>query len=67
MHDSLAVRRLQRRSNLHCQLEQRLRIEWAARDPLLQRLPLKQLHSDEVLTASLINFVKRTDAGMVQS
>jgi hypothetical protein len=66
MDDALGVRRLERIGDLNRRLHERTHVEPPG-DQLGQRLPLEQLHHDEVLAIVLVDRVDGADARMVKS
>ena len=67
MNDALGVRRIQCIGNLDRQVQQQIHLYGLAMDALLERLPLKQFHGDEVPAIGLADFVDRANVRMVQS
>jgi hypothetical protein len=66
MDDALRVCRIESVGNLDAQIEHRLDLQRLASDPVPERLPLKQFHSDEASPIGLVNLVDRADVRVVQ-
>ncbi len=66
MQDADAVRGLERAGDLHCDLEQVQSIQRAVLDPVLQRLPVQQLHHEVGPAAMGSDVVDLANIGMVQ-
>jgi hypothetical protein len=66
VHDPLRVRRLEGVRDLDPDVEERPDLERPLPDPLGERLPLEELHRDEVLPLVLLDRVDRADAGVVE-
>ena len=66
MHDAVAVGGIQGIGDLNGQIEQFIQRQWMAREVLIERLALHQLHSDEVLAFGLADLVNGADVGMVE-
>src|SRR5712692_7033515 len=64
--NSLGMRGIQRIGNLDSQVEHLIDLEWPPGDEVLERLPLEQLHDDEVVSLVLADLVDGADVGMVQ-
>ena len=64
--DALRVGRLEGVRDLDPEVEERAELERPLPDPLRERLPLEQLHGDEVLPLVLLDRVDRADAGVVE-
>ena len=64
--DPLRVGRLEGVRDLGPQVEERAELERPLADPLRERLPLQQLHGDEVLALVLVDRVHGADAGVVE-
>ena len=65
-HNSLRVGGIQRIHNFCSQLQNLLDSERLSAYPVLQRLPFKQLHGDEMLTVCFIDLVDREDVRMIE-
>ena len=66
MDDPLRVGRLERVRDLGPEVQERAELEGPSPDPLRERLPLEQLHGDEVLAFVLVDRVHGADAGVVE-
>ena len=66
MHDSPGVRCVQCIDDLDAELQHLLGLHRLARDTLLQRLALQQLHDNELLAFVLANVVDGANIGMIQ-
>ena len=64
--DALGVRGVERVRHLHTEVQDFSQFQRLAADAVPQRLPLQQLHGDEVLAVGFIDFVDRADIGMVE-
>jgi len=60
------VRRIQRVRDLDPQIQDLLQLHRLAVDPLLERLPLHQLHHDEGVALVLGDLVDHADAGVIE-
>jgi hypothetical protein len=66
MDDTLRMCRIQCVGNLDSQIEHHFDLQRLAGDPVPERLPLQQFHSDEGSPISLVNLVDRADVRVVQ-
>jgi hypothetical protein len=66
MDDALRVRRIQGIRNLSRQVQQGRFANRPYLNPLLERLPLQQLHGDEGLAFVLIDVVYGADVGVIE-
>src|SRR5712691_1680095 len=64
--DALAVRRVESLRNLDAHAKQFVGPERAALNAMLERLTFEELHYDEKLPIRFVDFVNRTDVGMVE-
>ena len=66
MDNSLRVRGVERVGNLSRDAQDPVECEWLAGHQLLQRLPLQQLHDDELPVVVLADVVNGADVRMIQ-
>ena len=67
MNDARAVGGIERIGDGDAHVDERGRFEWTAREPLLQRLALEQLHHDEAPAGRVFaDVVNRADVRMVE-
>ena len=66
VNDPFDVRSIQAICNLDRQIQDLVRVQRLAQDALLQRLPLQQLHRDEVLAFVLVDVIDRADVGVIE-
>ena len=66
VNNALGVRRFERVRDLDGQLHQHIHLEGTLADALLKRLPLQQLHGDEIPAVGLSDLVDRADVRVIQ-
>ena len=66
VHDAFRVGSIESVGDLDAQIEHLFNFERSAGKQMLQRLPLQQLHGDEVMPRNFVDRVNRADVGMVE-
>ena len=66
VNDSLCVRGIERIRNFNGQREQEPNLEWTVSDPVLERVPVQELHGDEGLGVMGSDFVDGADVRVIQ-
>ena len=66
MHDALRVRGVERVGDLRAELEHFVERQRAARDAILQRLAVEQLHHHELLAVVRADVVERADVRVIE-
>src|SRR5215813_7013565 len=67
MHNALAVRCLESRSDLNAEIKNDFQIQPSAHDLLAQGLAFEQFHRDEWLTINFVDLEDRANVGVVES